>query len=164
MSGKGQLRRIFKAAPHFPYQMLSSIVLIIAIPIFIFNGFEGYKSNWQLGNARPVSHSKIQDRIREKNTEYFLIMDYKYEVKGETHRYGMEYGFPSIKRAEEFIENQMNESNIPIWYSQSNPDKATMNEDVTEWKFYFVALIFIIPPLLYFRWIFLKYYELEIEE
>lgn len=164
MSITEQLRRIVKAAPNLPIQMVSGIALIIAIPILTFKGIEGLTYNWTEGTAKPIEHSQIQERIREGEQEYFFKIFYAIMVNNKEYRTSEELGFRTEKEAQAALNEKMDKNDVKIWYSTKNPDKATFKIEQTYWQAYFLTIGLLLLVLAYFRWLFLKYYELEIEE
>ena len=159
-----QLKRIVIAAPHLPIQMTSGIVLLIAFPILTFKGFDGLTAKWMEGIAKPVEHSGIQERIRDGEPEQFFKIHYIFTVNDKDFRTTEEIGFRTIEEAEIALTEKMNEGQVTIWYSLNNPNNATLTIEHTYWQLYFFAIGLIALMLAYFRWLFLKYYELEIEE
>lgn len=164
MSIPEQLRRIILAAPHLPIQMISTIGLIIGTCIVAYIGFNGLIANWQEGTAELHEISHIQERTRDGNPDYFYKAHFNFSVNNKKYSVTQEMGFSSLELATESKEQEKQKTSRTVWYSAPNPNKATMEEADTKWYYYFYALIPVILMLIYLRWLFLKYYELEIEK
>lgn len=162
MSISEQLRRIFKVAPHFPYQVAVGIFLLIGTVILTYKGFGRLLANWIEGTAELVEYSEIQERTRESKPDYFYKIYYKLSVNDQDYQVTKEQGYRTSNLALQSLEEEIELS--PVWYSSWNPNRATFSEDETKWQYFFFALIPVLLVLSYLRWIFLKYYELEIEE
>lgn len=156
-----QLRRIFKAAPYLPIQSFASISLLIGIGFMIYNLMETISTNWKMSTAKPIQLSSIQERIRNKEKEYFYKVSYEYTANSHSYFIYQEKGFKTYGEAKEGTENDMN-FQIPLWYNERNPLNYHLEEYQTYWQQYFISLIIFILFLSYFRWLYLKYYELEL--
>ena len=161
MKIREQLRRIFKAAPYLPIQSVASISLLIGIGFMIYNIMDKISTNWKMSTAEPIQLSSIQERIRNKEKEYFYKVNYEYSANYQSYSIYQEKGFKTYGEAKKGAENDM-KFQIPLWYSEKNPLKYHLEEYQTYWQPYFIGLIIFILFLSYFRWLFLKYYELEL--
>ena len=159
-----QLRRIVKAAPNLPIQMVAAIALLIGTGIVGYKAFDGLFANWTEGTAELVDYTEVQERTREGEPEYFYKLHYKFTVDNQDYHVKRERGFRTSNLALETLEEEVKIHLSPVWYSSWNPNKATLEEDDTKWYFFLYALIPVMLALIYLRWIFMKYYELEIEK
>lgn len=160
-----QLKRIIKASQFLPIQSFASLALLIALPILTFKCAKILATDWVETKATPIEFTKIQERIRENEPEYFFKVYYSFDVNEETFDVTREQGFRSIDKAEQnLMIAQNNRQSIPVWYDKSNPENTELEMEGTNWFIYLFAIGLIILMLAYFRWIMLKYYELEIEE
>jgi len=75
-----------------------------------------------------------------------------------------ERGFRTSDLALQTLDEEVKIDLSPVWYSSWNPNKATLEEDATKWYIFLYSLTPVILALIYLRWLFLKYYELEIEK
>ncbi|WKK74717.1 DUF3592 domain-containing protein [Marivirga salinae] len=164
MQIKEELRRIIVAAPNLPFQMMGTIALLVGVVIFTFKGIEGLNAQWEKGTATPKKHSQIQERIREKEPDYFFKIYYLFTVANQKYEAKQEFSARDHMEAQRILDQKMSEKNLSIWYSPHNPNKTTFSEEQTNYILHFIFIGFFILILAYFRWLFLKYYELEIEK
>lgn len=161
MSISEQLSRIIKVAPYLPYQTVCSIGFLIAIPILMYRGVDGLSSDWKKGRAKPIEHTQIQERIREGEPEYFFRIVYSFSINDQAYTISEELGFRTVEYAQATISQKIRNGEISIWYSAKDPNKSTFRVEHTYWQGYFVAVAGLLLPLAYFRWLFLKYFELD---
>jgi len=166
MTLKEQARRILKAAPHLPTQTFICVaILFLGIPMLLHQMFDSGFIQRVETEAKVVGNSQVQDRTRNGRTEYFYYIHYGYNVNGqkftipfEDWQYDRDYAEDRLKK------DLSNLHAATIWYNQADPSNATFGEHAMAWPEYFGILCILLLPLLYFRWIMLKYYELELEE
>jgi len=166
MTIKEQVRRIIKAAPHLPIQTMIGIsILFFGIPILLNQFFESVTTHWTETKGLAVDHKEIQDRIRDGEVEYFYSIGYEFNVNGERNIAFLDKGFRDKSLAENELKSELsNPTKVSIWYDNSDPMKVTFSNEEIGWPVFIGVLVILILPLLYFRWLLLKYYELEIEE
>ena len=164
MTIKEQIRRIIKAAPHLPFATFYGIIFLLVIPIILFQIFNSITTHWTKTIGIPVNHKEVQDRLRDGQVEYFYSIGYKYIADGKENIAFQDEGF----RDKSMAERQLNDrlaypTNIEIWYDSSDPRRVVFTEEIS-WIVLIGGLLILTLPILYIRWLLLKYYELEIEE
>ncbi|MGB3585246.1 MAG: DUF3592 domain-containing protein [Tunicatimonas sp.] len=160
-----QLKRIVKVSQFLPIQSFNSLILLIALPILTYKCAKILATDWVETKATPTAFTKIQERIRENEPEYFFKVYYSFDVDEEIFEIIREQGLRLIEEAEQnLMIAQTNKQSIPVWYNKSNPENTELEMEGTNWFIYLFAIGLIILMLAYLRWIMLKYYELEIEE
>ena len=164
MSIPEQLRRILISAPNLPVQMVATIVLFIGMGMISFKALDGLFADWTEGTAEFIDFTDIQERTKEGEPEYFYKIHYKFMVNNHEYQVKRERGFRKSDLARKMLEEEVKIDLTPVWYSSRNPNRATLEEDETKWYFFLYALIPLILALSYLRWLFLKYYELEIQK
>jgi len=157
-----QLRKIINAAPHLPFQSAFGLALLISVPILSFKFFEKIIPDWSETTAFPIEYSNIQDRIRQKESEFFFTIKYSYKDAESTLYLTNEYSYRGEKIAEESLESLQDE-NISIWYNVRSPKAFVLSEFETYWLPYLMSIIVALLFLKYIRWLLIKFYELEIE-
>jgi hypothetical protein len=166
MTIKEELRRIIKAAPHLPIQALLSIaILVILIPTLLIQMGDSVFTRWVETEGVISANRGVQDRIKNGRTEYFFSIDYEFIVNN--HRYVAPYekGYSERSSAERDLQAILIESKpITLWYDRANPKNSTFDQHKMLWPGYLAVLVMLILLLLYFRWLMLKYYELELSD
>jgi hypothetical protein len=166
MTIREQVRRIIKAAPHLPIQTMTGIsILFFGIPILLNQFFESVTAHWTETKGIAADHKVIQDRIRDGEVEYFYSIGYEFNANGKKDIIFLDKGYRDKSLAESELNSELsNPTTITIWYDNSDPINVTFERTDISGSVFLGLLIILILPLLYFRWLMLKYYELEIEE
>lgn len=164
MTIKEQTRRILKAAPHLPMQALTSIaILLFGIPTLLNQMFDSGFIQWVETVGIISTDRGVQERARNGKPEYFYSIDYKYSVDGQTFCLPFENGYDGRDFAEDKLKEIIRESQPrTLWYDREHPANATFDREKMTWPSYLGLLGILILLLLYFRWLMLKYYELEL--
>ena len=163
MSAKEQIRRITKAASHLPIQALTSLVLVFAIPFLIVQIFTSFSTRWSQTNAIIKKNSGVQSRLKNDKPEFFYSIDYSFIANNKEFIIPFEKGFGNKSVAEDDLQSKLIEQKLEtIWYDYSNPLNCSFEEVSSQWQVYFGILLLLIFVLIYFRWLMLKYYELEL--
>lgn len=165
MSIKEQLRRIIKVIPHFPIQTITGLAAIIIIPVFLYRGTVILTTSWELTTATPSEFTNVQERIREDEPDFFYKIYYSYNANDEQYITTRERSFRTREKAEsERSEEVIKPITVELYYDSKNPNNSEFEQDQTFWQPYFLLIPIFLGLLAYFRWLMLKYYELEIEE
>ncbi|MEQ9303282.1 MAG: DUF3592 domain-containing protein [Marinoscillum sp.] len=159
-----QLRRIVIVAPKFPIQLTATIVMLIVTGVLGYKAFDVHCANWTEGTAELIDFTDVQGRTREGKPDYFYKLHYKFRVNNQEYQVKRERSFHTSEMALETLNEDVKIDLSPVWYSSWNPNKSTMEEDDTKWYYFLFGLIPAILTLIYLKWLFLKYYELEIEK
>ncbi len=77
-----QLRKIITAAPHLPFQSVFGLALLISVPILSLKFFEKLIPDWSETTAFPIEYSNIQERLRQKEPDFFFTIKYSYTDAG----------------------------------------------------------------------------------
>ena len=166
MTIKEQARRIIKAAPHLPIQTMIGIsILFFGIPILLNQFFDSVTTHWTETKGISTDHKEVQERIRDGEVEYFYSIGYEFIANGKRSIAFLDKGFRDKSLAESELNSTLsNPTEIRIWYDNSDPMRVAFSKEQIIWPVFIGLLVILIFPLLYFRWLMLKYYELEIEE
>ena len=164
MTTKEQLIGILKASPHLPIQAFTGLIMLIAIPILGVKLVEYATTDWIQTSASISLYIDIQERTKDKKTEFFYQIEYQYPVKGESLTFRTDHGFSTKISAEKDLSwIKKYPEDITIWYDQNNPINYEVDNAEDAWLIYLFIMIIPISVLAYCRWILLKYYELEIK-
>jgi hypothetical protein len=160
-----QARRILKAAPHLPFQAVTGLaILLFGIPMLSYQMFDSVHIQWVETKGTVSTVRGVQDRIRNGKVEYFYSINYAYDVGGQTFIVPVEHAYAYREFAEKGQKEAMAESRpVAIWFDKANPSRATTDEPNVMWPAYLGILVILVFTLLYFAWLMLKYYELELE-
>jgi hypothetical protein len=166
MSIKEQLRRILMVAPRLPIKAAMGLaILLYGIPVCLYQMFDSGFIQWKEAEGTISTHRGIQERNRNGKREYFYSIDYAYEVDGQTFILPFEGGYDDRGFAEDKLKETLDESKpATIWFDRADPSEATFDAGRMMWPAYLGILTILMLPLLYFRWLMLKYYELELEK
>lgn len=130
MSISEQLRRILKAAPYLPYKAVTGTVMLLAVPFVIFKAAEGWNYNWTEGTAHPVEYVDVQERIVDKSANYFYKIIYSYKVDSKNYQIPKDLGASTQAQTASALEvDRANPVAIPVWYSATDPSKATLRQE-----------------------------------
>jgi len=163
MKAKEQIKRIAKAAPHLPIQAMTSLAILFVIPFLIFQIYNSVSTSWSQTNAIIKKSNGIQERIKNGEPEFFYSIEYSFNVNSEEFIIPFEKGFDNKGVGESDLRSRLTEQkSATIWYDQSNPLNASFEEVNSQWQVYLGILLLLIFVLIYFRWLMLKYYELEL--
>src|SRR5690348_3813938 len=120
---------------------------------------------WIKTEGRVSTDKGVQERNRNGKPEYFYTIDYAYEVNGQTLILPFEKGYDDQKFALGELKETLDQSKpITIWFDQADPSRATFDHHRTMWPTHLGLLVLLILPLVYVKWLMLKYYELELQE
>lgn len=165
MTIKEQARRIIRAAPHLPIQALMSISILCSIPTLLVQIADTGFINWIETEGTIQTNKGVQDRTRNGNTEYFFSIEYEFIVNNHRYVAPFEKAYSERSSAERDLQAILKESKpITLWYDRANPKNSTFDQHKMLWPGYLAVLVMLILLLLYFRWLMLKYYELELSD
>jgi hypothetical protein len=167
MTIKEQLKRIIKVAPYFPFKTLTGIsILFFGIPIILTQFFDSVTTHWIETTGTLTDHKAVQDRIKNDEVEYFYSIGYEFQADGKKNTIFVDRGFSDKSVAERELNSELNNppTSINFWYDKSDPSRVILEMEYISWPVYIGVLAILILLLLYFRWLMLKFYELEIEE
>jgi len=164
MTLKEQTRRILKAAPHLPMQALTgTAILLFGIPMLLTQMVDSGFIQWVETEGLISAERGVQDRTRNGKYEYFYSIDYS--VNGQKFTLSFDKGYDDRDFAERNLKEMLRDPQpITLWYDRESPSNATFDEQRIGWPTHLSILIILILPLLYFRWLMLTYYELELDE
>ncbi len=147
-----------------PFASLAGISVLISIPVILVMGHRAMTSDWVESTAYSYDFSGMQDRLRNKAPEYFYNKIYYYLQNEDTILITEEVGFSEYDKAVSDLKRAKS-SNVPmtIWINNSNGDVSVVKPD-DGWIPYLITILLLPFPLLYIRWLLLKYYEYELEE
>lgn len=160
MTYKEEIKAIIKAAPYLPRQAFNGLMLLIIIPVLVFKGFQELSINWTETKAKPIEISRVQERIKNDKPDFFFRVTYQYGA-GSIHV--SEESYPS-----EFMANNRIEiltkytSGVPLWFSGRNT--STLVDPTSQWYIHFIIALFFLTLLAYFKWLLIKYYQLELAD
>jgi len=162
MTLKEEIRAILKAAPHLPVQTTSGIVFLIVIPVFLFRGFQELSYNWTISHATPIEIGKVQERIKDDKPEFYFKVVYEYGP-------GLSYNHEESNQSEFLVKDKheillRDSSQVEIWFASNSPEIARMQNPSAHWYLYFIFSGVFFSALLYFRWLLIKYYQLELAD
>jgi hypothetical protein len=158
-----QLRRIIKAAPHFPVQTYTGVGLLIALPFCLVQLYAAAPFNWIKTEAVIKDSEPVQERFRDKEVEYYYTLDYSFKVGGQQYSIFFDKAFTDQRQAREELQTTLSKAEkVFVWYKRTNPSIASFQDTSSQCQLYLVIVITMVILLAYFRWMMLKYYELEI--
>lgn len=163
MSISEQIKRIIKAAPHFPIQALTGLsILFFAIPVLVLQLIDEGMIQWVETKGIIADHQGVHERQRNGQAEYFYYITYGFDVNGKSFNTSYEKAFSDNASAEADMHAKLSESgSITVWYDKSDPSRANFEKEAQAWPAFLGVLILAVLMLAYFRWLMLKYYELE---
>lgn len=166
MSIKEQFEGILKASHHLPFASLRLISILIGIPFLLIQFFNTITTSYNEVDAVFIGYTPVQERTREGKIEYFFKLSYSFRVNGKDYSLSKDNGYISREIAEfNLTQSQLGEypGPISIWYNTKDPYETELENPNTNWILY-LALIALLGALAYyFKWVLLKYYELEIK-
>ena len=166
MTIREQIRRIAKAAPHLPIQALTGVVILVfGIPMLTMQMFDSGFIAWVETKATITDDKGVQERYMNGELEYFYSIGYEFNANGQHFIAFLEKGFEDRAWAEIELDVMLAESkSVALWYEKSNPSNTTFENEGPRWPIYLGLLVLLTLLLAYFRWLMLKYYELELAE
>jgi len=159
-----QLRRIAIAAPYLPIQAIASISMFVAIYVCTSQGIEQLTTNWMETNSISKDFGRIFNRTIEGEPEFFFAINYSFDSDGTTYSAKEEKTYSSQQNAELGLSIHSRKTDpIKIYFDRDDPTNYQFENRIDGYAVLSLNLIFI-GMLAYFRWLMLKYYELEIEK
>jgi len=130
--------------------------LLVAFIILTYQGINRLTTGWTEVTATPTGYSKIQERIREGEPEFFFKIQYEFIATGRKYEAANELGYRNFESAQKIAKSKMNESGVQIWYSSKNPNNVTFSKENTEWRDHLKASGSIILILIFSQWLYRK--------
>ena len=131
-------------------------------PVLIFEGFQALKTDWTKTQAKPVKISGIQERIKNGDPDFFFNVTYQYGP-GWTH--SVEESFPTAFQAQDKTEVLGQDSyEVELWFNTNTPAISTLEGPGPSSFVYLVMTLISVAWLAYFRWLLIKYYQLELAD
>ena len=144
-----------------PRQFLAGALCIAASSLFIWNGINNITTDWISEKATPTAISPMQERIRNGKDEYFFSITYTYST---SFTFKLEE-FPVTTYMHKQSQEEIDAGNYPpvtIWYNSRDPHEILYQEPYVYISMYFSMALILLAMSLYFRWMLIKYYQLEI--
>lgn len=166
MSIKEQFEGILKASPHLPFASLRLISILIGIPFFLVQFLNTITTSYTEIDAVFKGYTSVQERVREGKIEYFFKLNYSFRVNGKDYSLSKDNYYISREIAEfNLTQSQLGEYSGPIsiWYKTNDPHETKFENPNVQWIGYLGLIVLLSALAFYFKWILLKFYELEIK-
>ena len=163
MSLSKKLDNLLIASRHLPFQVYSAVMAILVIPILSYKVVENVVTDWTEMEATYIEVTKIQERIKEGNPNYFFTLIYQVNPSDTVLKVGHELDYESMAEANYYSEFYM-DKDTTVYLNKNNIQAYQFDQIITYWISYLIALIVVALILYYDTWLILKFIELELEE
>jgi hypothetical protein len=160
---KEEWRRIRLAAPHLPRQTFFSVVILVLIPVLSSIAISNYNTDWIKAQAKPISYSEVREEHTGKKTVFTFTTNYIFQIGGTVYSLERESEYSSASLANYHLE-QTQKYHLPltVWYDPDDPTRYAFEISDTFWQPYVFLVGILILLLVLFRYLYHKYYDLEI--
>jgi hypothetical protein len=163
MSLSKNLNNLLIASRHLPFQAYSAIMAIIAIPFLGYKVVENVVTDWTEMEATYLEVTKIQERTKKGNPNYFFTLIYQVNHSDTILKVGHELDYESMAEANYYSEFYM-EKDTTVYLNQNNFQVYQFDQVNTYWIPYLIVLIVVALILYYDTWLIMKFIELELRE